>query len=396
MRTAVRRNLAVLSLSVPILSLAAPFAGAEEKDEPPKGPPRPLEIGAPAPDFDLPGVDGKKHGLEDFSEAKILAVVFTCNHCPTAQAYEERIKKLARDYRGKGVALVAISPNDPKAVRLDELGYTDLGDSLEEMKLRAKAAKFDFPYLYDGDKQEVSRAFGPRATPHLFIFDEERKLRYSGRIDSTESGRDIKSHDARNALDALLAGKPVAVERTRSFGCSIKWSDKRDQNEKFLEKLAKEKVALEEIDAEGAADLRRNKSRKLRLINVWATWCGPCVIEFPELVKMNRMYRRRPFEFISVSLDPPAKSKDVLRTLEKFQASNRNYIYDSEDRDALAEALDEKWTGALPFTILVKPGGKIVYRHEGQIEPLELRREIVGRLGRTYHSTGPEAAEPGD
>src|SRR6516225_4372160 len=92
-----------------------------------------LEIGAAAPEFNLPGVDGKTYRLGDFSAAKVLVVIFTCNHCPTAQAYEDRIIKLHADFKGKGVALVAINPNDPKAVRLDELGYTDLGDSLEEM-----------------------------------------------------------------------------------------------------------------------------------------------------------------------------------------------------------------------------------------------------------------------
>ena len=105
-----------------------------------------LEIGSPAPDFNLPAVDGRSYKLSDFAKAPILTVVFTCNHCPTAQAYERRIQALADDYRGRGMALVAISPNDPKAVRLDELGYTDLSDSLEEMKIRAKDMKYPMPY----------------------------------------------------------------------------------------------------------------------------------------------------------------------------------------------------------------------------------------------------------
>ena len=112
-----------------------------------------LAIGSPAPDFQLPGVDGKVHRLKDYAKAKVLAIVFTCNHCPTAQLYENRIKKLADDYRSKGVALVAISPNDPEAVRLNELGYTDVSDNLEEMKIRAAHRKFNFPYLYDGETQ---------------------------------------------------------------------------------------------------------------------------------------------------------------------------------------------------------------------------------------------------
>ena len=115
--------------------------------------PETLPLGSRAPDFKLPGVDGRKYSLKDFRKADILIVVFTCNHCPTAQYYEERLKQLVSDYRAKGVALVAINPNDPKSVGLDELGYTDVSDSFEEMKIRAKHKQFNFPYLFDGDTE---------------------------------------------------------------------------------------------------------------------------------------------------------------------------------------------------------------------------------------------------
>src|SRR4051794_16886289 len=185
-----------------------------------------LKIGAKAPDFNLPGVDGKNYSLKDFADAKILVILFTCNHCPTAQAYEQRIIKLNEDYKDKGVALVAISPNDPLAVRLDELGYTEYSDSLDEMKQRAKDRGFQFPYLYDGETQKTSLAYGVLATPQIYLFDQDRKLRYVGRIDDSDV-KTVSSHDARSAIDALLAGKPVPVEKTRTFGCSTKWSDKR-------------------------------------------------------------------------------------------------------------------------------------------------------------------------
>src|SRR5262245_1034125 len=159
-----------------VLSLKAaaggPVAGAFDGTEVPT-----LKIGAKAPDFDLPGVDGKNWKLRDFDKSKILVVIFTCNHCPTAQYYEERIKKLVVDYKDKGVGFVAISPNDPNSVRPDEMGYTDMGDTLEEMKIRARDHQFNFPYLMGGGKNEaVAKAYGPQATPHAFIFDAERKL----------------------------------------------------------------------------------------------------------------------------------------------------------------------------------------------------------------------------
>src|SRR6516225_1409556 len=153
-------------LSLVLVLAVLPAMASSVRGDPPGL--KTLGIGATAPDFKLPGVDGKDYSLKDFAGARLLLVIFTCNHCPTAQAYEQRIKDLHADYQSKGVALVAISPNDPKAVRLDELGYTDLGDSFEDMKLRAKDQKFAFPYLYDGAKQEAARAFGVMATPQVF------------------------------------------------------------------------------------------------------------------------------------------------------------------------------------------------------------------------------------
>jgi peroxiredoxin len=346
-----------------------------------------LEIGAPAPDFKLPGVDGKTYSLASFKNAPILVIVFTCNHCPTAQAYEDRIIKLTSDYKNKGVAVVAVNPNDPKSVRLDELGYADLGDSFAEMKLRAKQKSFNFPYLYDGETETMSKAYGPVATPHVFIFDAERKLRYQGRIDNVEKPTGTPtSVDTRDAIEALLAKKEVAVKTTKVFGCSIKWAEKESGQQKADEEWAKEPVALRQIDEAGLKDLVKNNSDKLRLINVWATWCGPCVTEFPEFITINRMYRRRDFEFISISADDPAKEAKVLQFLKKQQAANTNYLFSVADKYKLIEAIDPDWQGALPYTLLVEPGGKIVYGKEGQIDPSELKRLIVDHplIGRYY------------
>ena len=129
-------------------------------------------------------------------------------------------------------------------MRLDELGYSDLGDSLDDMKVRAKQAGFKFPYLYDGENQKVSLSYGAMATPHVFIFDEARKLRYHGRIDDSESGQAIESADAQNAIDAILAGKKVAVEKTRVFGCSTKWISKRQSAKDSIKRWSKEPVEL--------------------------------------------------------------------------------------------------------------------------------------------------------
>ena len=348
------------------------------------GPAGTLKIGAPAPDFRLPGTDGKTHCLKDFANAKVLVIVFTCNHCPAAQAYETRIQQLAKEYREKGVVLVAISPNDPLAVRLDELGYTDVGDSFGDMKIRAKDQAFDFPYLYDGEKQEVSRAYGPVATPHVFVFDSGRTLRYTGRIDDSAKPERVTSHDTRTAVDAILAGKPVPVEKTRTFGCSIKWSDKRESARKTLEKWNQEKATLDVIDKKGIKALVANKSDRLRLINVWATWCGPCRVEFSELVTMHRMYRKRPFELVTINGDPLERKGKVLEFLNGEYASCKNYIFQGKNEYELTDSLDPKWQGPLPYTLLVAPGGKVLLRQQDKLDPMKVRKAIVEYLGRIY------------
>jgi peroxiredoxin len=371
-RTVTRAFLTTLAVSL--------FAAVAAADPPGL---KTLEIGAQAPDFRLPGVDGKTYSLKDFEGSKVLAVIFTCNHCPTAQAYEARIAKFYDDYRDKGVALVAISPNDAAAVRLDELGYTDLGDSFEDMKLRAKHSRIAYPYLYDGDTQKTSIAYGVLATPHVYIFDEARKLRYVGRFDDSEV-KAVKSHDARNAVEALLAGKTVPVEKTRVFGCSTKWSDKRADAAKSLARWDAEPVTLEAIDDAGVAKLVKNEGKDLLLVNLWATWCGPCVAELPEFVTMNRMYRKRNFKLVTISMDEPEKKDEALKVLTANHVALKNYLLHTKDRDHFAEAFDKEWPGPLPYTLLIAPGGKVLYRKTGAIDPLEVKRAVVDYLGRTY------------
>ncbi len=349
--------------------------------------PKTLEIGSKASDFNLPGVDGEKYSLKDFRKANVLVVVFGCNHCPTAQAYEDRIIDIANEYKSKSVDLVMISSNSVKALNYSELGYSDMGDSYEEMKLRAAEKNFTFPYLYDGDDQKTALSYGPVATPHCFVFDKDRTLCYTGRIDGSEKPGTGRGEDLRNAIDAVIAGTAVKNPVTKVFGCSIKWSWKEDYTQKLYKQWAELPVTLEEIDVKGIKDLIKNTSSdKLRLINIWATWCGPCVTEFPDLVIIDRMYRGRPFEFITISADKMAKKQVVLQFLQKQQASNRNYIFNKDDVYELIEAVDPSWKGALPYTLLIERGGKIIYHKADIIDPAEMKKLIVGNkyIGRYY------------
>lgn len=346
-----------------------------------------LELGAAAPDFNLKGADGKMYSLASFATSKVLVIIFTCNHCPTAQAYEERIKSLTSDYKNKSVQVIAISPNAPLSIRLDELGYSDVSDSYDEMVQRAKEQAYNFPYLFDGGTQEVSEKYGPIATPHVFIFDKTRTLKYSGRIDDVENPKKTpNSLDTRNAIDDLLADKPVRVPKTKTFGCSIKWIEKHTLANSEKEEWKKEPVAIDVIDPQGIKDLLKNESGKLRLINVWATWCGPCVNELPDFMTINRMYRRRDFEYITISADKPDKKDKALKTLTELQVSAKNYIFNSDDIYKLIELVDPQWQGALPYTLLVEPNGKIIYQKQGRIVVDEMKKRIVDHplIGRVY------------
>lgn len=348
--------------------------------------PKTLEIGQQAPDFKLKGTDGKIYSLNSFSKAKVLVVIFSANHCPTAQAYEDRIISITSDYKTKGVAVVMISSNDNQALNLSELGYTDLGDTYEEMIIRYKDKKYNFPYLYDGNDQKTALAYGPIATPHAFVFDSSRRLQYVGHIDQYEKPGTANGEDLRNAIDAVLVGKKPDPAMTKVFGCSMKWLWKKEYTDQLYKKWAALPVTVNEISVEGIKELIQNKGQKLRLINVWATWCGPCTMEFPDFITIDRMFRGRDFEFVSISTDKPERKEKVLSFLKEQEASNKNFIFSGNNIYQLIEAVDPDWKGALPYTLLVEPGGKIVYQQQGTIDPMKLKKMIVDHpmIGRYF------------
>jgi peroxiredoxin len=342
--------------------------------------PATLAMGSPAPDFCLTGIDGKTHCLKDYAMSKILAVAFICNHCPMAQLYETRLKQLVADYENRDVAFVAIQPNNPNAVRLDEMGYTDVGDSFEEMKIRAAYRHFNFPYLYDGETQTIARKYGPTATPHIFIFDAPRNLRYEGRIDNNPRAGLVTRRDAREALDELLADKPVSVPKTPSIGCSTKWIYKAAGRKQELAAIEAQPVDVKPASMDDLKALRKNAGEKLILVDFWATWCSPCVEEFPKLETMYRMYGHRAFDMVTVSVNYPDEKTSVLAALNKQHATSQNLMMGSTDIYAELAGFDSEWNAAVPYTMLVRPDGDVVYKQQGQIDELQLRRLIMANI----------------
>jgi peroxiredoxin len=360
-----------------------------------------LEIGDQAPDFDLPGIDGKRYTLDDFSGTDVFVVYFTGTHCPTSHGAMSRMLKFVDDFSDKSFSFVAINPNHSSGLRPDEFGHTDYDETFEDSKRYAEDYGWTFPFLYDGDEQVTARAYGCLATPHVLIFDKDRKLRYNGRFDDSRYAdpETVKSPDARNAVEALFAGRPVPVEETRPHGCSTKWKERSAHVAQEEQQWQSIEATIEKIDAEGVAALVKNGTDKVRLINVWATWCVPCVEEFPDLTAIARKFSRREFELITISLDDPSQmgrakaflgkhraimSDKLRKTVEAEGRTTNNYLYDGASVDALAEVLDPEWPGPIPYSILVDQKGNVLYRKLGKIDPEVVRNEILDTLTRHY------------
>ena len=173
-----------------------------------------LKIGSRIPYFKLKGVDDRVYSLDTFSDKDVLVVIFSCNHCPYVQAYEDRIKDIQSDFAEKGLAVVAINSNDDSQ-------YPD--DSFDNMKKRAKEKNFNFPYLRDED-QTLAKAFDASHTPEIFLFNKARELVYHGKIDDNwKDIKAVKSQYLRDAITELMQGEEISVPETFSIGCTIKW-----------------------------------------------------------------------------------------------------------------------------------------------------------------------------
>ena len=332
------------------------------------------------------------HKSSEYGGTKVLAVVFESNHCPVSQLYESRIEKIYEDYRRKGVTLVAINPNNPKAVRLNELGYTDVTDSLPEMKLRAAFRGIAWPYLYDGETQALSMKFGAVATPHIFLFDQDRKLRYQGRIDDNQREELVKTHDARDALDAMLEGRPVAVAETRAFGCTTKWMSKSQDVTQEWERIKAEPVTVEMVGAEELKALRANADRQ----------SDPREFLVDRLSHLHRPVPRPRDDLPHVS-SPGVQPRDRFdgraeRGARRCWSSSRrstpsspNKQFATADRAGLQAAWGAKWNLRSPFTMVIAPGGEVLYQKEGKVDILEVRRHILAAMPDTRGYIGSKA-----
>ncbi len=343
-----------------------------------------LEIGAKAPEFTLTGVDDKQHSLADYKDSKYLVMIFTCNHCPDARAAWGRINDFAKNYADKGVQVVAVSSNSPVALSLWENGYSVFGDSFPEMKLESAERKLVFPYLYDGDTQEVGLAYGAKSTPHAFIFGPERNLLYQGRYDNGHRNPGPASDNTvRDNIDMLLAGKEIVKKKTKSSGCSTKWAYKQEWVVKAQKAWDALPVTVDPLTPELHKSLLENKTKRVRVITVWNTDSDLNKANFPKLIDTYRRYQRRPFELISIGVDANNDVAAVQKFLTEQQLplspetvkhvgkdrKTNNFYLNSDDLKVRSDTI--------PFTTVIAPGGEIIHRQQGDLDVVELRRAIV-------------------
>ena len=203
-------------------------------------------------------------------------------------------------------------------------------------------------------------------------------------MDNSYRIEQVKTEDARNAVDALLANKAITVTHTGTFGCSTKWKEKSAGRVEALNKLDAQPVTVELVSKSDLAKLRANPTHRMMLIDFWATWCGACVVEFADLQDTLRMYGDRDFSLVTVAANMPDEKPSVRRFLEKKHATSRNLLFNSEDTTAMQTAFDPTWDSAVPYTILLSEDGKVLYKQLGSVDILELRRTILANLPSDY------------
>ncbi len=327
---------------------------------------QPPAIGRPAPDFRLKDLNGKLHELKDY-RGKTTVIGFISARCPVSNAYQDRVRALAEEYNQKGVVFIGINSSSDEA--------------LDEIRSHAAASRFKFTILKD-EGSVIADAYAAERTPTVYVVDAEGVLRYQGRIDNSQNPRMVRRGDLREALNQILAGKPVSVAETKAMGCLIK----RSQN-KPRPALAKvSQIAADEpevglLKPAGYAGLLKQSEGKILIVNFWATWCGPCVAEFPEFVAIDTKYRDRGLRVIGISADETAEIKTkVVPFLKQQKARYENFVQDVEDPQDMIDVVNKDWSGTLPATFVYGKAGKPIYTRFGIIDREELVAAIEKEL----------------
>src|SRR5215468_5841877 len=324
--------------------------------------------GKPAPDFTLADLNGKTHALKDY-RGKTVVISFISARCPISNAYKERIRAVADEYSKRDVAFLGVNSN--------------ADESVEEMRAYAAKNNLDFTILKDVGNV-VADAYAAERTPKIYLVDGEGVLRYQGRIDNSQNPRLVKRDDLREALNEMLSGKPVSVAETKALGCLIK----RVQDAKAIPAMSPAKTAAAQAEPKVGtlkpADFPKFKDSakgKVLVLNFWATWCGPCVAEFPELVALDAKYRDKGMKLVGITADDAEDVQPkVIPFIKKHHVKFDIVRQDTDDPEEMMNQITKDWNGVIPATFVYDKQGNLTYSVFGILDRDLLVAEIEKAL----------------
>jgi len=356
------KRIVFLALVISFVLLTAPKAQTNASAS--------LNIGAAAPDFELNDLTGQPHALKSYRD-KLTVIAFISARCPISNAYKDRIRAIADEYAKRGVEFIGINSSADEPV--------------EEVRSYAKQNKLDFTILKD-EGNVVADAYSAERTPKVYVVDGDGVLRYQGRIDNSQNPRLVKSSNLRAALDELLAGKPVTTASTQAMGCLIKRVQDLAQNKTAKPvagksaKPAPAKAAKPAAASSGMpkvvplkpaayAEMIKQSAGKVVVVNFWATWCGPCVAEFPEFVKLYEAYSEKGVRLVHITADDMGDlTTQVIPFLKEQKSRADQFIQDTEDPQEMIDAVYKDWQGVLPATFVYDKQGNLVFHRFGIID----------------------------
>ena len=333
------------------------------------------------PEFELLGTNGLTYRSEDLKAKKIVCLVMLSNHCKISQRFEYLINEISEKMKQNDSILIAISPNNENAIIPDELAYSEVGDSYEEMKIRSINNRYTFPYLYDGEKQVVAKQLGSKSTPHGYLFDRKRKLVFSGKIGDYNKPTDIKESDLfKKYLDCLNDEDPK-ITHTKVHGTSIKFTEDIFMADRIKKRYANETVTLRYIDEKTLKFFIEHLKGSPTIFHIWSSSVNGFRQNLIELSSIYKIFRKRGFRLLTICVDPDKTETEIKTQLERAQLSAVNLCLKGSEVGSLMKFVPIESKSTVPFTILFGNEGNHLYSTVGGIDTLRCKKLIVNELG---------------